>query len=844
MLFLGGQGAEAVLVTFKHADAGAKKVTVAGEFNNWDKTADEMQKNLAGEWVLQKDLNPGRYEYKFVVDGNEDKANKDNRTVNVKADQTPAAAGMTLLPELPVSAVPASLPERPTSLSDGGQGRLTSVSPPVAPVTKAEILPVKVVMPPVSKVEVPRVAPVIAAAKVEQPAVAPVIAKESPHPSLPPQGGKGLTAGSPALGAAKGIARRTSSPAVQPSPRASPGIPAAADLGPVIGPAKGLARRKEPPKMIASVKPVALSQKVPAPAPVPLPVAPKQKAPSVSPPLPERPTSLSDGGQGRLTSVSPPRPDVRLPEVAPKEIRDLVRRAASLDSPAGPSFSAAVADSAGLVDVQFRYRDPNAILVGVGGEFNRWDWKAARMKKGPDGVWTIRLRLSPGEYAYKFVVEGDWVEDPENPLKKAVDGTQNSLIRVGMAVVVAELLPPAPAPAPTPVSVTPRPETVPTVFSHTDMKAKKVTLAGEFNQWNPAALEMKKSGADDGKWEVAVDLKPGQYEYKFVVDGDWDKANKDNRTVTVAAPEGGAGVVAAPAGAPAPTTAAPHRPETKQVRAAAQVPEVTFKYKAPDAKKVGVGGEFNNWKWEDGLMDKGSDGVWTRTMRLDPGEYAYKIVVDGDWRLDPENPLKKEVGGNSNSLARVTGPTPAELANKDGLTPGVHMLPNGQVMFAYQDMWAEQVYLAGSFNNWVPDAWPMMKRPDGLWVSTLKLRPGTYTYKYYVDGVGKLDPENPDRLDAGFGPDSMIKVEILRLRDIKVPWTFRIEAPKARRVTLAGDFNNWDPNGIELRRKGGGWWETMVDLPVGRYEYKYVEDGDWNSLNRDKPGNKWSVEVK
>jgi 1,4-alpha-glucan branching enzyme len=46
--------------------------------------------------------------------------------------------------------------------------------------------------------------------------------------------------------------------------------------------------------------------------------------------------------------------------------------------------------------------------------------------------------------------------------------------------------------------------------------AEKVQLAGSFTQWQP--VEMAKT---DEKWCLQLDLAPGEYEFKFVVDGKW-----------------------------------------------------------------------------------------------------------------------------------------------------------------------------------------------------------------------------------------------------------------------------------------------------------------------------------
>lgn len=57
--------------------------------------------------------------------------------------------------------------------------------------------------------------------------------------------------------------------------------------------------------------------------------------------------------------------------------------------------------------------------------------------------------------------------------------------------------------------------------------------------------------------------------------------------------------------------------------------------------------------------------------------------------------------------------------------------------------------------------------------------------------------------------------------------TFRFDAPAARSVALAGDFNNWHPGQIRLKKREGEWY-IEVKLPPGRYQYNYVVDGkEW-----------------
>lgn len=56
---------------------------------------------------------------------------------------------------------------------------------------------------------------------------------------------------------------------------------------------------------------------------------------------------------------------------------------------------------------------------------------------------------------------------------------------------------------------------------------------------------------------------------------------------------------------------------------------------------------------------------------------------------------------------------------------------------------------------------------------------------------------------------------------------FACRAPDARAVFVAGTFNDWNPTAAPLTRAENGDWAGALDLPPGRYEYKFVVDGRW-----------------
>jgi len=65
------------------------------------------------------------------------------------------------------------------------------------------------------------------------------------------------------------------------------------------------------------------------------------------------------------------------------------------------------------------------------------------------------------------------------------------------------------------------------IFSARFEAAKRVLIAGDFNNWMPESTPMVKN-TTPGKWTMSLPLRPGRYRYRFMVDGEWvtDPNNK------------------------------------------------------------------------------------------------------------------------------------------------------------------------------------------------------------------------------------------------------------------------------------------------------------------------------
>jgi CubicO group peptidase (beta-lactamase class C family) len=80
----------------------------------------------------------------------------------------------------------------------------------------------------------------------------------------------------------------------------------------------------------------------------------------------------------------------------------------------------------------------------------------------------------------------------------------------------------------------------------------------------------------------------------------------------------------------------------------------TFRLKGfPDAQIVALAGSFNNWNPSQTLFAR-EGNEWVSRVDLAPGKQTYKFIVDGEWMVDPNNPLTEDDGsGNINSVLVV-----------------------------------------------------------------------------------------------------------------------------------------------------------------------------------------------
>ncbi len=87
-----------------------------------------------------------------------------------------------------------------------------------------------------------------------------------------------------------------------------------------------------------------------------------------------------------------------------------------------------------LLEQEFSFTAPAALRVQLAGSFTQWQSQPISMTRTANGLWRTKVKLAPGTYQYRFIVDGDWHDDPACTLRIPNEfGTANMLREVKRA---------------------------------------------------------------------------------------------------------------------------------------------------------------------------------------------------------------------------------------------------------------------------------------------------------------------------------------------------------------------------------------------------------------------------
>ena len=276
-------------------------------------------------------------------------------------------------------------------------------------------------------------------------------------------------------------------------------------------------------------------------------------------------------------------------------------------------FLKATNDNSGeLVD----FKDLDIKTVVVSGNFNNWSKDNWRMKPVENGKYELRKKIEDFQdeflWEFKFIINNAYWAEPESEISNATpakDWNGNPYYSYNLKLFTA----------------------VPDKNGNASFllpghhNAKDVVLSGTFNRWDENYFKMNHT---ERGWELTLNLKPGDYEYKFIVDGKWIE-DPTNPAKKVNEYDGYNSII-----------------HLKKI--------VSFKLpNYPNANEVILTGSFVNWN-EHKIKMKKTDSGWVSILKLPAGKHHYKFIVDGQWLVDPNNTVKEyDDSGNINSVYMI-----------------------------------------------------------------------------------------------------------------------------------------------------------------------------------------------
>lgn len=248
--------------------------------------------------------------------------------------------------------------------------------------------------------------------------------------------------------------------------------------------------------------------------------------------------------------------------------------------------------------------------------------------------------------------------------------------------------------------------------------------------------------------------------------------------------------------------------------------DVTFHYYPESGETVESVYVKGSWKsdWSEYFnMTENSDGVWSVTANLSlDNSYEYGIMVNENWVGDPTNPRN---GGNSEILRNP-------VYNNDGSVT-IFYYPEGNendVNLLYKtDEASEYTCIDMNYDEY-----------HSALLSATVTADGNYTYLFEIDDKEVNDKnckESAFSITSVPKDDSSVKSPVVDGKDV----TFNYYAPMAKKVVLAGEMNSWSSEtDVMTLNETTGFWSITKPLSAGKYEYKFVVDGNWVMDSRNE----------
>ncbi|MDD3077643.1 MAG: hypothetical protein PHH37_00880 [Paludibacter sp.] len=351
------------------------------------------------------------------------------------------------------------------------------------------------------------------------------------------------------------------------------------------------------------------------------------------------------------------------------------------------------------------------------------------------------------------------------------------------------------------------------------IEGKKMYAAGTFNDWNLSGHPMIQ--ADNFNWHTTpVYMTAGDYSMKFANSTDWssdDWGNATGLTGTVALTTGGG------------TALSFTIPQSGYY--VFKFNDSTLEYSIT-AKKLYIGGTFNNWNLSDlQMLESDAYNWYTTPVYITAGDYAMKFTNTLDWSGDDWG----GVNGLSGTATLTTGENSFLTFNIPQSTYYVFKFNDSTLVYSIEA--DKKMYIAGTFNSWDLASLPMTASGSYNWYSApVYLTTGDYSMKFANtsdwsgdDWGGVTGLTGTATLTTGGGTFLTFTVVqsgyyVFNFNDLNLDYSI-----EAKKMYVGGTFNNWNLASLPMTASDAyNWYTNSVFLTSDDYEMKFASTTDWS----------------
>jgi len=498
--------------------------------------------------------------------------------------------------------------------------------------------------------------------------------------------------------------------------------------------------------------------------------------------------------------------------------------------------------------------------VHIAGSFQNWTSDATPMTDDGNGVYSYTTDLVGGNYQFKFINGNSWGSDEQVPAGCGTNNGSGGYNRfVDLAAAPIDLALVCFGACTSCSSITFSQVTLRVDMSQQTVSPNGVHVAGSFQNWSPGTTALTDANAD-GIYEITVSIESGtEIQYKFINGNDWpqselvptlcgvsDGFGGFNRNSSIGTEATTLPVICF--GACAPCVAGP--PAMVSVTFS-----VDMSIETVSVDGVNLAGEFQNWDPASTPMTDSGNGMYSVTLDIEEGSYAYKFINGNTFANQETVPsecgMDDGFGGLNRSLTaageQVILPTVCFSSCVSCLpVEPVPVSVTFQVDMSQETVSPEGVHIAGDFQGWDTAASPMTDEGNGIWSFTTILVSGTAVqYKFLNGNTSESYETLPNECAQDNNRYFTVGIEDTTLPVVcfsacaacseqpeMVMVLFQVDMSNttvsAQGVHLAGNFQGWNPNGTAMTDIGGGLFEILYPVTANTTAlFRFINGSEW-----------------